>query len=334
LTSNRGYGASYYNPYYAEPAIAQAVPYDYSQPIVVNNYVSSDADSQGGYADGGNGEGGNAQVQESPEQEQALSSFDAGLEQFKAGGYQEALSLFNTALQQLPGDPVVHEMRCLALFATGNYAPAAAGLNSLLAAAPGMDWTTMSGLYGDPDSYTQQLRSLEEFCQANPDDAPAHFVLAYHYLVTGSKEPAIEALRVVVKNQPQDATAKRMLDALAPPEVDTPEPAPAAAPTTAVPGEEAPETDLVGTWIAKAGSTQIELAISEDSQFTWKAISDGQESAMLSGNLVSSNDGIELETAEQGSMAGAVQSNGPDAWQFNFAGAPASDPGLDFVRSN
>ncbi len=270
------------------------------------------------------------EVGESPEQQQAFSLFDQGLERFKAGSYQEALSLFNATLQQLPGDAVVHEMRCLALFAIGNYTEAAAGLNSLLAAAPGMDWTTMSGLYGDPDSYTQQLRSLEQFCQAHPNDASAHFVLAYHYLVTGSKDNAIDALQVVVNNQPKDATARRMLDAMVPREVSAPA-TPAA--SIAIPaGEDAPETDLVGTWIAKTGDTKIELTISEDSQFTWKATSNGQDPAVLDGNLIASGDGIELETAEQGSMAGMVQSKGPDAWQFRISGAPASDPGLAFVR--
>ena len=43
-------------------------------------------------------------------------------------------------------------------------------------------------------------------------------MLAYHYLVLGSKDEAIRALSAVVKNQPKDVTAKRMLDALVPPE--------------------------------------------------------------------------------------------------------------------
>lgn len=323
LTRSWGYGTAYYNPYYAQPVIAQEVPYDYSQPIVINNYSSADADSQGGNAQG-------APVQENPQEQQGLSSFDKGLERFKAGSYQESLTLFDAALKQLPGDPVVHEMRCLALFAIGDYAQAAAGLNSLLASAPGMDWTTMSGLYGNPDDYKQQLRSLEQYCQQHPDDASAHFVLAYHDLVTGSKEGAIDALRVVVKNQPKDVTAKRMLDALAPPESEAQVAKPA--PTEVAPAENAPETDLVGNWLAKTGNTQIELAIGEDSQFTWTATSNGKESAVLSGNLTASNDGIELDSVDQGSMAGAVQSEGPDAWQFKIAGAPASDPGLAFVR--
>ena len=62
------------------------------------------------------------------------------------------------------------------MFAMGDYTGAAAVLNNLLAVAPGMDWTTLSGLYGDVDAYTTQLRALEAHCKQKPDDAAAHFV--------------------------------------------------------------------------------------------------------------------------------------------------------------
>ena len=315
MTSGWGYNTAYYNPYYAEPMVAQSMPYDYSQPVVVNNYVSSNAD---------------AAPVETPQQSQALSSFDQGLAKFKAGQYTAALSDFNTSLKELPGDAVVHEVRSLALFANGDYKTAAAGLNSLLSSAPGMDWTTMSGLYGNTDDYTAQLRKLEQFCRSNPSDASANFVLAYHYLVTGSKDAAISALKVVVQNQPKDVTAKRMLDAMVPPD------APAvAAPTTApvaADGSDAPQTDLVGKWLAQARDTKIELSITEDSQFSWKAGAKDQTPVELTGQLSAGTDGISLETKEQGAIGGTVTSKGPDNWTFAISGAPASDPGLSFTR--
>ena len=79
-----------------------------------------------------------------------------------------------------------------------------------------MDWTTMSSLYGSVDDYQTQLRKLEQYCRSNPNDPASAFVLAYQYLALGEKNDAINALRVVVKNQPKDSTAKRMLDALSP----------------------------------------------------------------------------------------------------------------------
>ena len=69
LTSGWGYGSSYYNPYYVQPAVASTVAYDYSQPVVVNNYAPPDADA-----------GGTAQptFAETPATDQATQLFDDG----------------------------------------------------------------------------------------------------------------------------------------------------------------------------------------------------------------------------------------------------------------
>ncbi len=318
LTSGWGYGSGYYNPYYAEPVATASVPYDYSQPVVVNNYVAADAEPGGAPAE---------PAPESPEAEQATKLFDEGLAQFKSGDYRGALAKFDAALEKLPGDPVVHEVRALALFALGEYKPAAAALNSFLSSAPGMDWTTMSSLYGNTDDYQAQLRKLEQFSKSNPNDASAHFVLAYHYLVIDAKDAAVNALKVVVKNQPKDSTAKRMLDAL------SPAAQPSAPAPTATPADSAgPETDLVGAWRAKAGDTTIDLTIADDSQFTWKAAQAGKPATELKGQLTSTSDELVLESKDQGSMSGSVKSLGPDKWQFALSGAPPSDPGLSFAR--
>jgi tetratricopeptide (TPR) repeat protein len=232
-------------------------------------------------------------------------------------------------LKQLPTDPVIHEVRAVTLFALGHYKSSAAALNSFLSSAPGMDWTTMSSLYGNADDYQAQLRALEQFCRANPNDPAAYFVLAYQYLVLGEKDAAVKALQVVTKNQPKDATAKRMLDALAPP-ADSGTPSTPAPPTIA--GADQPQTDLVGTWRASAGDSTIELKVTEDFQFTWTATQAGKTPIVLKGNLAADGDELALQTADQGAMSGDVNSEGPDAWKFRLAGAPASDPGLQFKR--
>lgn len=314
-TSPWGYGAAYYNPYYVAPAAVASAPYDYSQPVVINNYV--DANATSGDA--------SAIAQPVPESEPSLSSFDQGLEQFKSGAYSQALKTFDKSLKELPNDPVVHEVRALTQFALGQYTPAATSLNSLLSSAPGMDWTTMSSLYGNVDDYSKQLSQLESHCEAKKTDSAAYFVLGYHYLVVGEKEGAIAALQVVVENQPRDTTAKRMLDALSPPQA---EPLAGGRQST----DENSATDLVGTWQAKAGATMIELKINEDSTFAWKATEAGQAPVELTGDLDAENDAIVLVNEDQGSMAGLVRSQGADQWQFLLDGAPTDDPGLTFVR--
>ncbi len=321
-TSDWGYG--YYNPYYVVSSPSYVV-YDYAQPVVVTTYEDPGV------------------VPVTP----ANTTFDEALGLFRAGAYQDALPLIETALKQQPGDAVVHEIRALDLFALGQYGPAAATLNSLLTSAPGMDWTTMSGLYGNIEDYTAQLRALEAHCKANPNDAAAHFVLAYHYLVTGYQDDAVDMLRAVVAVQPKDVTAQRMLDALTTPTASTtPETSveigpktrspegPLVAPPVSPAPQPGPETDLVGSWIATAGPTTIYLTISEDSKFVWTAKQEGKPDIVVSGPLVHTSDALEFDSKEQGAMVGSVSAIGPNEWKFMLEGAPTGDPGLTFKRSS
>ena len=318
-----GYGAlgyagnAYVNPYYsAIPATVVATsPYDYSQPIVVNNYIPVD----GGAAA--------APVAESaPAAAASDTTVDAALEKFKAGDYAGALAGFDAALKVAPNDSVIHEVRALALFALGRYPEAAATLNAVLASAPGMDWTTVSNLYPSVDVYTAQLRKLEDFCRANPGDAAAHFVLAYQYLVGGHSDAAASALEVVVAKQPGDMVAKRLLGGLKPA-------AEAAPPATAAPAAPAaPETDLVGVWKAGSGADTITLEITAESKFTWKAAPTGKPAVDLAGTIETAADAIALHSEQAGTMVGKVTSKGPDAFEFSLPGAPAEAKPLLFQR--
>lgn len=330
-----GYGAGgYVNPYYSAvpAAVMAASPYDYSQPVVVNNYVTNDGD----LTDASTVEGATATSEPTPAAAPSEAAFDAALAAFKQGAYAAALTGCDKAVKLAPDDPVIHEVRALSLFALGRYPEAAATLNAVLAVAPGMDWTTLSGLYGSVDAYTKQLRTLEEFCRANPDSAAGHFVLAYHYLVGGYPEMAADALRVVVAKQPGDAVAKRLLDAIEPQEEQPGKPAPAPsaeptqAPADAAPG--GPETDLVGTWTATAGKDSVALVITADSQFTWKAMPAGREAVEISGTVETARDAIALVSESAGTMSGKVVSKGPDAFDFSLTGAPAEARPIAFQR--
>jgi tetratricopeptide (TPR) repeat protein len=365
-------GSEYYNPYYAEP-VATASPsyyYDYSQPVSVYDYGQqyNQQDYSQQYVTTEPQPQAIPQPQaappvaqsaiptppqaQPPTEEPGLAEFDAALAAFKEGDYRLALQQCNEALRVRPQDPVIHEVRALALFAQGDYKSAAATLNALLAMSPGMDWATLSGLYGNVDDYSQQLRQLEARCQSNPRDAAAHFVLAYHYLVTGHADEAVDALRVVVVQQPRDATAKHMLEALAPDEKPAaiataptpPEPSGvrqasatepvstgASAATTAR-AAAGPETDLVGRWRAEADGTTIELAIDDASKFEWSATPPGGSATKLSGNLVATSDTLVLDSETQGAMVGNVKTIGPDEFHFALAGGPSEAKGLEFRR--
>ena len=131
------------------------------------------------------------------------------------------------AIRLLPSDATLHEFRAMTLFAQGRYKDAAATLYAVLAAGPGWGWDTMRGLYPDEDTYTRQLRALEEYVRKDPKSGEAHFVLAYQYLVLGVKDEAVKQLREVVRLQPQDQLSAALLKALTTPEKEAPAPAPA-----------------------------------------------------------------------------------------------------------
>ena len=226
----------------------------------------------------------------------------------------------------------MHEVSALCLFALGDYTGAAAVLNNLLAVAPGMDWTTLSGLYGDVDQYTAQLRALEARCKQQPADAAAHFVLAYHYLVAGHGDAAANELKQVVALQPRDQVAQRMLAALTPPDEAMPAPPQPVPPADVPPAPAEPSTDLVGAWRAERNGDVFELSIDENSQFTWKAVPKGQPPVTLAGTMAATGNAILLQSSEQGTMTAQVKSGGADKFQFIAAGSPPDDPGLSFQR--
>jgi len=332
------YGASYSNPYYVESA---APVYNYSQPIAVSTYDTPTADATAdASADSASDPQATATAPapESPRTTEAYQFFDQALAAFKGGDYPNALQLDRQAIQKSPKDAVMHEVAALCMFATGDYTGAASVLNNLLAVAPGMDWTTMSSLYSNMNAYTEQLRALEARCRQKPGDAAAQFVLAYHYLVAGYNDAAVSSLKRVVKAQPSDQVAKRMLDSLAPPPTEqtaeAPKPAPPAdsSPADSSPAEAGPTTDLVGNWRAKRDGAVFELVIDENNQFTWKATPKGKPAVTLAGTLASAGDAILLESKDQGTMAAQVKSGGADQFHFIAAGSPTDDKGILFQR--
>jgi Tfp pilus assembly protein PilF len=72
----------------------------------------------------------------------------------------------------------------------------------------------MRALYADPNTYTTQLRALEDYQKAHPTATDASFLLAYHYLVMGYPDQASKELDRVVKAQPDDKLASALLQAL------------------------------------------------------------------------------------------------------------------------
>ncbi len=315
--------ASYVNPYYVAPTVIQqpvvvqqpvAVPvYDYSQPINTE-----------------------APPPEATATDTAVATFDQARDVFKKGDYTQALRLTDQALKTLPNDAVLHEFRALNLFALKKYDEAAATLYAVLSVGPGWDWTTLSSLYPDLETYTAQLRALEEYRNAHPDSAAAHFVLAYHYLTAGHDDAAVKELQQVVKLQPNDQLSAQLLKqysgqaAGGAPSAETPPPSAPAQPT--VTGSSPKEEDLVGTWQASPSQSQtITLKLEKTGQFSW-TVDDKGTPHTIQGQSTYGNGVLTLAPGSGPPMVGQVSSQGPNRMRFQLLGAGSDGPSLTFSR--
>jgi hypothetical protein len=319
-----GYGPAYYNPYYAIPVSGVTYACNYGQPLSVStSLVPSEGSSADPTVSG--------TTATSPEEQIGFDQFDAARQQFAAGDYAKALESVDQAISHLPNDPMVQEFRALTLFAMGRYTESATVLNALLASAPGMDWNTMSGLYGNQAAYAAQLRSLEDYVRSHAAEGASRFVLAYHYLVLGHNDESLAQFRKVAEIQPDDVIARRMVETLAAAKSNTEGAGPK--PEIEVDVPSALSTDLVGSWKASSGRTSVELIIKDDSSFIWRSTTEGETPKELKGTLSASDSAMALNSEKEGVLAGNVTSQGADRFVFRSTALAPSDPGLVFERA-
>jgi hypothetical protein len=316
-----GYSA-YNNAYYGlgpiggggnQPPVRTGPPaYDYSQPISTT-----------------------AAAPATPVASQATAGFDQARDAFKQGNYALASQLGEQALGQMPNDPNMHQFLALGLFAQGQYDQAAAPLHAVLSIGPGWNWTTLIGMYAEADTYTQQLRALEGYVKANPQSAPGHFVLGYHYLTQGHNDAAAKQFEGAARLQPSDKLSAQLAAELQPPASQPPSSAGAAPPPATASAESASQGKLPGSWAATpAKDSRVALTINDDGNFTWAVTNPGKPTTTIAGK--SSFDKGVLTLAGQDGQIGALVGN--VTWQddnhltFRILGAPQDDPGLKFER--
>jgi tetratricopeptide (TPR) repeat protein len=146
--------------------------------------------------------------------EEAMGPFNEARDAFRRGDYKTALERVDKAIEKAPADSTLSEFRALCLFAMKDYKQAAQVLHPVLTEGPGWDWATVKALYDDPDTYTKQLRALEDHYLANKDDAATSFLLAYHYLVLDYPKNARTHLQNVARLEPKDQLASELLKAM------------------------------------------------------------------------------------------------------------------------
>ncbi|BCX49670.1 tetratricopeptide repeat-containing protein [Haloferula helveola] len=316
LIFDSGYN-NYSNPYPAQP-VGNVT---YSQPITVVAAEATGTEEQ--LADAtGNSEAFIARSQDA----------------FKIGEYLVALELCDKAIEAAPGDGALHEYRALILFALGKFGEAAGVLNPVLASGPGWDWTTMVTLYSSQEVYTDQLRRLEEYSAAKPDDAGSHFLLGYHYMVCGHLDRATEEFESAATLQPADSVSQQLAD-LCKASTNSAsdaeeEPAEDEEPLEEMPVPEVvPLERLTGTWVADKGEDgTITLTLKADGKFVWDYTKDSKSSA-FDGEFSMNDGGLLVLDTEDTQMVAAVQMPEESELKFVLAGGPPGDPGLDFKRN-
>ena len=145
---------------------------------------------------------------------EAVQFYSEARTAFLQGDYHNALRLGGHAAVDAPRNPKVHELISLALFALGNYRPAASEAHAAMALGTIADWNDLYGYYNNVDKYTTQLRALEKAAGANPKDAADHFLLGYHYLMIGARDNAKTEFADAVKLTPNDKLASHYLHQL------------------------------------------------------------------------------------------------------------------------
>ena len=301
----------YYNPYYVPAVVIEGTTIDYSQPIVV---VGSTA----------------ANDNRTPAQiaQQAEPLLNTAREEFQSGQYQAALSDASKAIAQSPNDPAQHEFRGLVLFAMKQYKPAAAAIYAVLSVGPGWDWTTMISLYPNVEVYTDQLRSLEQYCQANPNAAEARFLLGYHYITCGHTDSAVQVLKDVVRLNPKDQLAAQLLRGMSnTPAAEESEPA-----KTTTPPKPVEASALVGNWKAsRDDGSSFSLDLTGDAKYRWQFQQNGKTQE-FSGTYAVADGLLILKQGDSPTMVGQVTPVGDNQFNFKLAGNNPSDPGLTFGK--
>jgi uncharacterized protein (TIGR03066 family) len=146
---------------------------------------------------------------------------DAGVDQisqadeaFNKGDYETALKMADKAVKEMPQNADLHQFRSLVFFAMKRYRESAMAAHAALVGGKGWNWETLRGFYASKDAYTAQLRGLEGFVHDNPANAAARFLLGYHYMMLGHGDAAGSQMATVVKLEPRDKLAAKMLAAV------------------------------------------------------------------------------------------------------------------------
>lgn len=300
----------YYNPYYTEVIVIDNTTVDYSRPLAVASPASGVSATSSTVAEN-----------------QAEQLMNAARNAFARGDYAAAMRQINQAIAKKPNDAALHEFRALVLFATKDYKASAAAVYAVLSMGPGWDWATLCGCYLNVETYTAQLRALEQYRDNNLNAPEARFLLAYHYLCGGHPEAAADELKEVVRLNPKDTLSAQMLAGIS---GDKSESIPVPDPES-VPAEPLDAASLVGDWVASRSDGESFVLKLADGNYSWKYTKDSA-SQEYSGAYTVADNLLILKRNGNPVMIGQVKLLDGNRFNFKLAGENPTDPGLTFTK--
>jgi hypothetical protein len=115
---------------------------------------------------------------------------------FRDGRYGDAAHYYGKAVEAQPESGVLHLVLADALFATGDYATAAAAIRRGLELDANLVWSTIDkrSFYRDASDFDVQLAVLELYLVDHPTDREAELVLALNYLFGNAPARAVDRL--------------------------------------------------------------------------------------------------------------------------------------------
>jgi hypothetical protein len=150
-----------------------------------------------------------------------LTSRDRGLAAFREGRYREAADAFRLACETNQGDPAAQLYAGHALFAIGRYHDGAKYLRRALELQPKITFLTydMRDDYRDRAEFERQFAALEEALRIAPRDEDRLFMMGYVLYYGGQRDRAYEAFARLLRVDPRDGVAARLMEACQPPDV-------------------------------------------------------------------------------------------------------------------
>lgn len=257
---------------------------------------------------------------------------------FLAGNYEAASRIIAQAAQEMPKNHDVHQFRSLILFAMGDYANSAGAAHVALTGGPGWNWETLRSFYNDKETYTEQLRNLEETRKQSPEAAELRFLLGYHYLMMGHVESAAKELATAVELEPRDELSKKLLEAITsktgksyeadPVEEQDEVPAPPELPETET--TEKPVIEFIGSFTASpAEGVTFKLDLKEDGSFVW-GIENPEGQNEFAGTFEIEGSVITLTRENDGEKMIAIITPQGEGFNFKMQNGPDDDTGLNF----